>query len=290
MSRDLEITTQHLCELSLRFGTREEKLQGKYIAYIKPDTMNNNGATQAVDINFEVDFWSRIIGDHMIFLGKTLHKNETGYHRRVSEIKQLADNLYNRVNVHFLDKDASYLAMMSRQLKLDIIRDILAGDISISLSATFINHMLNENEEMIRVLNGEPTSISHINKLWLSDAYGHAEQLGCMLDPIEKKLKKDLKKIVKKFKKHYLMNEEFIGFDRTILESARKDKHNEKIEEHIGEFIDLLEELMEKKVNKEVIATFSTLVPDHMIREENYYLAKLGFSFSDPTVVRTGEV
>lgn len=82
-----------------------------------------------------------------------------------------------------------------RSFKLLIINEHLMGEIQISLSPTFINHMVNELEEYLFILNqvmqNIPLNESALNYhlLWLLDGSGHAaaisSELGCLVVLLE---------------------------------------------------------------------------------------------------------
>nr|WP_318153096.1 DUF2935 domain-containing protein [Metabacillus arenae] len=83
-----------------------------------------------------------------------------------------------------------------RELKLTIVKQQLIGKIKISLSPTFISHMVNELEEAMRLFSyyrkGEKPPVVHPlhhDLLWLLDAAGHAGAIDANLDRVETKLK-----------------------------------------------------------------------------------------------------
>ncbi|GJM78371.1 hypothetical protein HMSSN139_08670 [Paenibacillus sp. HMSSN-139] len=82
----------------------------------------------------------------------------------------------------------------------------MAGEIKIQLGPTFINHMVNEVEEYIRVLKflqkGEIPPIYHElhhHLVWLLDAAGHAGAIDDNMDRIEKKMKEKKRGIHEEF-------------------------------------------------------------------------------------------
>lgn len=131
---------------------------------------------------------------------------------------------------------------------------------------------------------------SLLHKIWLQDAVGHADYIKCNLDPTEKPLRKALKE----FKMHLLNNEEFMQYNthiadgNTLISFPRSILHTERINKSMSEFIDLLSILQEGKASNSILSAFSELVPDHMYREECYYLCKLGYDAPDPTAPRIG--
>lgn len=242
-----------------------------------------------IDYIYEIKFWSQIAGDHLRFFLDTLSIEETELIDMVTELRDEADEIYKDTSdvVDLLDRCRS-LAEKVHELKSNILSRQICGNVKIALPPTFINHTLNEADQMISVLSGVPLDVDHLNKFWLQDAMGHADFLKCNLDALEKPLRKSLKKMKKKFTAHLLTNEELTQYSShtDMCKFPRKDLHNERIDHLMGEFMELLQFLEEGKVSNTVLSSFSILVPDHMYREECYYLRKLGFDAPDPTVPR----
>ena len=86
-------------------------------------------------------------------------------------------------------KEAEQAAKEIRAFKLNIIQKQLEGKITIHFTPTFINHMVNEVEEYITVLEflkkGEVPPVFHelhYHLVWLTDAAGHAGSISGGLD------------------------------------------------------------------------------------------------------------
>jgi hypothetical protein len=62
---------------------------------------------------------------------------------------------------------------------------------------------------------------------------------------------------------------------------------NDLASKEMGAFVDLLQELKDLKVSHSLLGQIPVLMIDHMIREEFYYLNKLGYETGD--VIRTPE-
>ncbi|MEQ8155061.1 MAG: DUF2935 domain-containing protein [Clostridiaceae bacterium] len=170
----------------------------------------------------------------------------------------LFDNLLEKSHKSALAEDLSELnceaysaASKIRDFKLTILSKQLEEKISINLPPTFINHMINELDEYIMILNtlimGNAPSARdiHLHLLWLSDGAGHASTIASNLDVTQKELIKKSKEYSKVFTDLYLRSIEYNGYTRTAI------------------------------LEKKVLGTLSPLVTDHMFREECYYLTKL---------------
>lgn len=97
------------------------------------------------------------------------------------------------MNLITFSKEAERAAKEIRMFKLSIIQKQLEGKITIHFTPTFINHMVNEVEEYITVLEflkkGEVPPVFHelhYHLVWLTDAAGHAGSISGGLDLVEK--------------------------------------------------------------------------------------------------------
>jgi hypothetical protein len=152
----------------------------------------------------------------------------------------------------------------------------------IELPPTFINHMLNELEEYLCILNFIMTkSIPmanpvHYHLLWLLDGAGHGTAIGNSLDDVEKKLKEKSRSFTRDFEDLYQKAVEMAGYLRTKQKDfSALNRFNIEAEKKMMEFVKFLEDIEKLKLEKELLGTINPLMPDHMLREECYYLTKL---------------
>ena len=168
------------------------------------------------------------------------------------------------------------------------------------LPPTFINHMVNELEEYLRILcfimakQTAPTNPIHNHLIWLLDAAGHAAGISGDLDMVEKKLMERSKEFTETFEEFYIKAVEMAGYMRTCLDNfPALSRFNIQVEAEILDFKGFLRELESMEINNKVLGTLSPLMLDHMAREECYYLIKLAESSEikkpdcDPTKPRT---
>jgi hypothetical protein len=242
---------------------------------------------------FELRFWLQVLGDHARFLYQALVASERealqdaeqfieGYDRLLHEARQTL----TREKVQRLAQEASRLSMSLRTYKLAIIEKQLTNRISIHFTASFVNHMVNELEEFLRILDdlkkGEAPPLMHEvhhHLLWLQDAYGHSSAIHSGLDMTEYELLDKSNQFTKAFKALYLKAEEMAGFLRTSLNdfpALRRFNHEVDIKMTI--FKEFLKELEELELKDEILDILSPLIADHMAREECYYLLKLAES------------
>lgn len=258
----------------------------------------------------ELHFWLQILGDHSRFIHDSLAPSEKEYIKVANTFKKRFDKLLheskqlqlsNEETLRSLLQEAKTESEEIRTFKLVLIKEHLVGKIKISLPPTFINHMVNEVEEAIRLFGylaeGEMPPVVHSlhhDLLWLLDAAGHADGIDRNLDQVEKQLKEKGKKFTNEWKEFYLKAVELAGYLRTnVLEFPALTKFHMDIHLEMTIFKNFLRELEEMRLNKETLGTLTPLMADHMAREECYYLKKLAettvlpFPTCDPSKPRT---
>jgi len=239
---------------------------------------------------FEHRFWLQILGDHARFILNSLSPKETFEVERAEQFVQQFDQLLGQARNQLTDNDLRTLnrsahqhALEIRNFKLHILQKQLIGNITVELPPTFFNHMVNEVEEYLRILryglSGEaPTPFHpvHYHFLWLPDASGHAASLANSLDTVEAKLINQSYEFKDHFDSLYLKAVEIAGYMRTSLKefpALIQLNHETQIEIYI--FQQFLTELEELKLTHRLLGTLMPLIPDHMYREECYYITKL---------------
>lgn len=240
---------------------------------------------------FEHRFWLQILGDHARFIYNALSPKELNdiqislqYMNHFDELlmqSRMKEGLLEEFNKRAFDA-----AVSIRTYKLDLLDRLLLGKVAIGLPPTFINHMVNELEEYIKILiallDGKPVPIFpslHHDLLWLPDAAGHAAAITMELDAVEKRLIKKSKKFEKHFNEFYLKAIELTGYFKTMREHyPALSKFHIDVKMEMSVFMVFLKELEEMELSEELLSRLNPLVPDHMFREECYYLLKLSQS------------
>ena len=255
---------------------------------------------------FEHRFWLQILGDHSRFIHDALAPVEKAAIEQASIFIQVFDTLLEQaksVDSIQVTAKAEAEVIKLREFKLELLRRHLNGKIKIHLPPTFINHMINELEEYIRILKYLKTEQVppvfhelHHHLLWLLDAAGHSESISSNLDSVEKIIREKSDLFTKHFEAFYLKAVEMAGYLRTNLSTfPALEKFNSDTQLEIKLFQNFLQEIEELKLTDQALGTFSPLMPDHMFREECYYLMKLAESANldmpncDPTKPRVKE-
>lgn len=242
---------------------------------------------------FEHRFWLQILGDHTRLILNTLSPRETADIQKAGSFISGFDALLARAreaqgkqDLTELNREAYNLTLALRSFKLDLLGRHLFGRVRIMLTPTFINHMVNELDEYVRILQalaaGQPVPLFdplHHDLLWLPDAAGHAGAISADLDMVEKKLIRRSREFMKHFEGFYLKAIEMAGYIRTGFRDfpAFRRFHSD-VDLEMRLFVAFLTELEESQLSAETLDRISPLIPDHMMREEWYYLTKLAAS------------
>ncbi|WP_372661616.1 DUF2935 domain-containing protein [Cohnella sp.] len=242
---------------------------------------------------FEHRFWLQILGDHSRFILNSLSPKETADVQKAQAFIQgfdqqlaVARGASASADLSSLNKEAYNLTCALRAFKLDLLGRLLLGKVNIMLTPTFLNHMVNELEEYLRILqailSGQPVpqfDPLHHDLLWLLDAVGHASAIASNLDMVEKRLIKRSKEFEKHFEEFYLKAIEMAGYLRTnIREFPAFQRFHLEVDLEMRLFMTFLNELEEYELSSQVLDQISPLIPDHMMREECYYITKLALS------------
>jgi hypothetical protein len=238
---------------------------------------------------FEHHFWLQILGDHSRFILNALSPKETVHITKSKEFIELFDTLLDKSHKSLTTQDLSNLnyeaynsAMRLREFKLMLLTKSIADSIDVSLPPTFFNHMVNELDDYLFILDSliknkmRDDSDIKLHLLWLSDGAGHASAIASRLDDTEKELVTRSKLYEKEFANLYVKSIEFNGYTRTGLHDFQALRNlNDKAYEKMNNFKGFLKELEEGIIQKKILSVLSPLVTDHMFREECYYLTKL---------------
>ncbi|TCP55741.1 DUF2935 family protein [Tumebacillus sp. BK434] len=239
---------------------------------------------------FEHRFWLQVLGDHARFFQLATSAKEMQDVQQINRFIVLFDQLMetarcdlSRAELMTLNHQAAELVKQFRAFKLHVQRRQLTGEIAVNLPPTFINHMVNELDEYTRILNsllqGNLPPVYHPvhhHLLWLADATGHADGLAAFTDMSEKMVIAKAKSFSKHFTDLYLKAVEMAGFLRTGLQDFPPlARFNREAELEMLLFQEFLTELEELELDHSLLSILSPLMPDHMFREECYYLTKL---------------
>lgn len=242
---------------------------------------------------FEHRFWLQIMGDHARMILGVLAPAEQADVTKARQFQTIFDELLavargseTDAGLAELNEQADQAVSALRAFKLSLLERLLLGRVQIGFTPTFLNHMVNELEEYQRILKallqGKPVPVFHPlhhDLLWLQDAIGHAAGLGSDLDLTEQQLIAKTRMFQEQFKALYLKSVEMAGYIRTGLQDFPAfRKFHKDIDLEMRIFMHFLQELEEMQISAETLDRITPLIPDHMYREECYYLLKLAQS------------
>ncbi len=238
---------------------------------------------------FEHRFWLQIMGDHSRFIYYSLAPSEKAHilksQQFINQFDQLLDMARRplpETEISVLNRLAYDKTIQLREFKLELLALTLESRLKVHLSSTFFNHMLNELEEYLLIVDALATQQTiifhplHYHMLWLSDAVGHAVSVSANLDEIEKDDIAKSREYEKNFTALYLKSIELNGFLRTGLNYFNSlTRLNEQAFSLMILFKEFLEQIKVERMNAILLGTLMPLMADHMAREECYYLTKL---------------
>ncbi len=241
----------------------------------------------------EINFWTGILRDHGEFILTSLSYNEQeaihaakfykeSFSRLHKESKQLlCVNDPNAVDA-LLDQSMNLLLCFIN-FKKALLRKLLRCQINTSLPPTFYDHMINEAmyfyKILIKIQSHCPVNKSlenlKLHMIWLPDAAGHAAIIASDLDPTEKILIHEAQEFEKCFNDLTLKSQELYRMlKRTCLNDGALKQLNEDVKKKLQEFICFLDKLKVLKEECKVLGILKLIIPDHMLREANYYYHK----------------
>jgi hypothetical protein len=175
-----------------------------------------------------------------------------------------------------------------REFKLQLQALTLEAKLNSRISATFFNHMINELEEYLTILNALLNKQSirfhplHYHLLWLSDAVEHAAATGANLDSAEKDFIQKSRDFEKEFTDLYMKAVETNGYTRTALtDFPALGRLNDRAATLMLPFKAFLEEIRDERLTARLLGSILPLMADHMAREECYYLLSLSAATPD---------
>lgn len=249
-----------------------------------------------IDIRYEIEFWTQILRDHAEFQYSSLAPYETEAINTATKFMNLFKEYHDKVvpetrqfskqELMELVSDNKVAVTQFVQFKKQMLTRLLTCNIALAMSPTFLNHMINEAMEFYRVLSlydqtlrdNQTLENIRLHKIWLPDASGHAKFIVSQLDGVESIYINQAEDFQKKFDCFFKKaSEMYLMYERTNLNDSALHQFNQDVEKTMNEFISFLDLICGLKQNCRIYSTgtFTPLVPDHMMREENYYLYKI---------------
>ena len=246
---------------------------------------------------YEHQFWLQILGDHSRFIHNSLSPEEEKDIEISGQFIRHFDSLLDRsrgalthAQLSELNQSALQATTSLRTYKLNLLDRTLLGAVKIGVSPSFLNHMVNELEEYVRILDElvKDRPVPHYpplhhDLLWLSDAAFHSSAISQRLDSAEKRWIAKSSEFEQHFSEFYLKAIELAGYLRTLRTHYPSfSRFHRDINLEMTLFMSFLHEIEQLEIHHELLSSLYPLLPDHMYREECYYLKKLAQSGEIP--------
>lgn len=234
----------------------------------------------------ELLFWTGIMRDHTLFLLVNLAPIERELVSEVVKFRRRYLDLYREVKNAVSGPEETLRGLSERVRRLTedfiaykqkILDRQLTCSVHINQPPTFTQHMINETEELLAVLNGQvgtgPEELMAQHLLWLPDASGHAAFIASGLDSREAHLVATAMEYKQTFDHLYLRADEvnsMLGESPVMLDVVVR--LNDNIIEQVEAFQEFLLYLRDQMRRCRILTYLVPLVPDHMAREAQYYL------------------
>lgn len=246
------------------------------------------------NIKKEMEFWTEIMRDHASFQYHNLSPDEKEEIEKAKyffdsftalniQIQKLPDNAPSIELDSMVSKNIEELKHFIK-FKEYLLARLTQCDIKLGLTPSFLNHMINEAVEYLNILAlaRQRTAINktleniRLHTIWLRDASGHAAAIAADLDSTEAILIDTAGKFQRKFDNMSIKAFElFPMYNRTGLKNGVINHFNEVVEKEITSFINFLDSIKILRISCKILGVLQPIIPDHMIREENYYLYRI---------------
>lgn len=237
-------------------------------------------------------FWTSVMRDHANFQVNAFAPKEKEFIEKSQYFMGLFEEIYNEIKAKDSIKDLYPKLIHALRCFIDYKRSILKNQlicsVAVNLPPTIISHQINEaNQFMMYLTTPAPKHMDQnmnaalfieLLKQWASDAAGHAAALASFLDAIEGMY---IEKAML-FKKHFEMlmikaMELQVMLVYTGLEDGVLSQLGQETIEELTDFNAFLKNIKELREECRIVAqgTFTPLVPDHFMREHDYWIMKI---------------
>lgn len=237
-------------------------------------------------------FWLQNLAEHARFLFYAIAPNEQGELRRLQTFILDFDNLLGVSNrglsageLDALQQNACKETQLFKACKLELLAVALSGRLNMHIPILRINHMLNEDEEYLAMMDSfrqgkVPMYYPiHYHLLWLSNAAVQAGEIASGLDRAENELLERAQTYETLLKNLFLKAIELNGLTRTKLNTfPALEALHVQAEKTVSALEGFLENLNRLRSDGSVLGCLNPLIISHMMRECAYYRLKLSLS------------
>ncbi|MGE4284497.1 MAG: DUF2935 domain-containing protein [Clostridia bacterium] len=242
-----------------------------------------------LDIKNDLLFWTGIMRDHAMFQINALAPKEIQFIQHASYYRDFFQRVHDEVGK--ADNWRPLLPNLMQGLscfiefKKMILRGLLTCGLQINLPPSNINHQINEAMEFqsLLLMPLQQCMVKNMNlagyiKVWMADSIVHAASLISFLDASEGILVDEATKYKMIFDKLFTKASELeMMLNKTGFNDGALGFLAEEAIEHLDKFNCYLEKLRDLRSKCKVLAigTLLPLIPDHFIREQRYFIAKI---------------
>jgi hypothetical protein len=237
----------------------------------------------------ELLFWTKIMSEHARLIKDSLLPDNPNQVLIAGNIFNTWEKFSHKLKAsRELDPDLTDELINAGLSFREFLRELLGSSLGqgrvTTLAPSFYNHLLNELEEFLKNSNeiqtrggcSGVTLGTHL--VWVLDAAGHAALIGSNLDQAEALYREEARAFESAFNKMYLKAVELAGYYRggPAMVQPILLRFNRQITELLQEFIKFLSEIQAGLAQHQIAGNLHSWLLDHMIREEHYYLKKIG--------------
>lgn len=251
--------------------------------------------TPSISILEEHLFWLEIIQDHAYFVRDHLSPIEVQWVAAAEQYIQLFEGVLeqlSRVNGQAEASSSDMIALAKAswpvtsgyfQLEGQLQNLRIQNKVNVSLTPTYLNGTLNENQEYIRMLsfyvNGQtppPLSLVDLMDLWLEDQLGHAVLLRNILDPIEGAIIKQVDSYISKFQLFMVQNHHMRNFLRfSPPNMPRQHLMALEVGQTTIEMNECIQQVVRRFRGTELLSRTTLRFLEHHFPETCYFIKKL---------------
>lgn len=240
-------------------------------------------------------FWLPILQDHAIFVFDYLAPYEQQWISAAEHYIRSFGGLIDRLNEIPKDEDVTSERMIAfakeawpvakgyYDLEGNLQSQRINNAVQVSLSPTYFNGTLNENQEYLRLLSyymqsqtAPPLSLVQLLDLWLDDQLGHAILLRNSLDPIEQEIIQRIDLYSAKFESFIVQNHQMKGYLRFSPPGIRRQQlMAHEVGVTVLEMNSFISMVVSRYQNSEVLNKTTLRFLEHHFPETCYFIIQL---------------
>lgn len=245
----------------------------------------------------EHSFWVEMLRDHAYFVRDGLSVSETEYVKIAQQFIGLYDDLLAHLqsiprqsghqDSQMIDFSRKAWKVVKNYYDFEGTLQSLRIDnkVNLSLSPTYLNGTLSENQEYLRILSylvqgQEPVRLSatQVLDLWLEDQLGHAVLFENLLDPIEVGANTAAQEFKRRFQLYIVQNHHLKNYLRVKQPGfARQQEFIYEVGKTTLEMNQFIKNMVEKYKGDTLLNKSNLRFLEHHFPETCYFLASLSY-------------